>query len=205
MNTPLGSHEVKSINRMFHGYLSQILQEDASASEYMRIVPEVVTVLRTLPAERVDIFDVPLSLAIECDNPDFWNAITSKDDVADCGQKKMGANINWRLKVINRTILLFARDLARENTKLCQCMLGVSKNVADKLVKISILKINNLTQEHEQPLFTIREGDNQSFWGNVAGCNIDDRRMVKILNNRIKMRCFTQIFPAGKELSIRHG
>ncbi len=187
---------------MFHSYVNQILQEDASTSRWIRINQEVAALLVTLPAERVDIFDVPLCTAIECNNPVFWNEMISKQEIADCGQRKMGGNINWRQKAINRTILLFARDLARGNTKLCQCMLGVSKVVAETLAKLTILRATNVAQEHEQLLFTIREGHNLNFWQKVASCNSDDQKMAKILNNRIKMRCFTELYPAERGLAV---
>lgn len=201
MNAPLIS-EVRSINRMLHGYTSQILENGASASRCIRINPEVAMLLSTLPAERVDIFDVPLCTAIENNNPDFWDEIVSKQEITDCDQQKKNVNINWRQKAINRTGLLFARDLARENTKLCQCMLGVNKNVADSLSKLTISRATDVAQEYEQPLFTIREDNNLAFWRKVAACNNDDRKMAKILNNWIKMRCFTQLYPVESDMAV---
>lgn len=202
MNTSLGS-EVRGINRMVHGYIHTTLKEETPfVSHCNPLNPKVAALLSALPIERIDLFDVPLCSAIESNNPDFWNSLVSKQEKIAFFQQEVGAKVDWRQELINRTILMFARDLARDNIKLCQCMLGVSKTVADTLAKLTILRVSKMAQEYEQLLFTIREGDNLAFWEMVAvSNNNDDKKIVKILNNRLKMRSFTKLYPVASEIA----
>lgn len=189
--------EVKSINHMLLQYTTQILGENVeSVITTLGVSREVAKLLPTIPKQRIDLFDVPLFTAVDGNNQKFWSGICAWAEDASA-EEHAPMKINWRQKAINRTILLFARDLARDNRKLCQYMLSLSKPAADAVAEMTILEMINIAQELHGLLFTIREGGNAVFWNRVATCQPEDKKAATMLNNHLRMRVMTQMHPVG--------
>lgn len=187
--------EVKSINHMLHQYTTQILREnEESEIASLGVSREVAKLLPTIPKQRIDLFDVPLFTAVDGNNHKFWSGISAWAEDSSA-EEHVSTNINWRQKAINRTGLLFARDLARDNRKLCQYMLSLSKLAADSVAEMTILEMINIAQQLHGLLFTIREGGNAVFWSRVATCQPEDKKAATILNNHLRMRVMTKLHP----------
>ncbi len=189
--------EVKSINHMLHQYTSQIIEEKVESQiTPLGVSREVAALLPTIHTQRIELFDVPLFTAVEANNQKYWRGISAWAEESSA-EEHVPQAINWRHKAINRAILLFARDLARDNRKLCQYMLSLSKHATDAVADMTILETINIAQELPCLLFTLREGGNTDFWNRVATCQPEDKKATTILNNHLRMRVMTQLQPVS--------
>lgn len=185
--------EVRSVNTRVFGQAQDMLRANMSwAHMALGVSPGVAAILSDIEASRIRIFDVAVFQAEHRDDPKFWMQLVATEHAP------REAVADWRLKVIGQTLLHYARDVARMDTKICQCMLGVSRSVAEVFACIPIERALEIPYETATRLFTMREGADLEFWSRVASWPLSDATIASVINHQLKMRAFAHIAGTGR-------
>lgn len=167
-------------------YINDIWREYPNSAEHFTEVSRPVhNILQELSPDQIFLFDFPIVSAVRSSDEEFWCKTLDRED-----PQPQIADMCWRLKSINRTHLLFARETANYNRKLCELALGVSPAVAQIFARTTIQKCLDLSQTVNAPLFALREGRNESFWGNVALCRNAKDHLASLVNELFRNKAF---------------
>lgn len=180
--------EVRSVNTRVFGQAQELLRANMYwAQAALGISTGVAALLINIDTSRIRVFDVAVFHAEHHDDPEFWIQLVATK------QAPRQTVADWHLKVIGQTLLHYARDVARLDTKICQCMLGVNRSVAEVFASIPIERALEIPYETSTRLFTIREGLDLEFWGRVANWPLSDAAKASVINHQLKMRAFAHI------------
>jgi hypothetical protein len=178
--------EISSINAMSLEYINDIWREYPNQAEQItQVAAPVHSVLQELSPDHVGLFDFPILAAIRGSDEVFWGRTFDSD-----AQHASTMDMYWRLKALNRSHLLFAREIANYNRKLCELMLGVSPSVAQIFARATIQRCLDLSQSVGALLFALREGRNARFWISVKGCTSAGGQHARLLNEMWRNNAF---------------